>query len=108
MRVTVQNPEPYSGFRALRNLGLWGHAPFLRVSPAAARRYTPFLRGRGDRYTSVTWPLQPPVLRAHFGHSPEHQLAEAQTDLATVRDAMEATDQAMAQQEQEAAYGVTE
>ena len=39
---------------------------------------------------------------------PTHQLAEAQTDLATVRDAMEATDQAMAQQEQEAAYGVTE
>ena len=35
-------------------------------------------------------------------------VGEAQTDLATVRDAMEATDQAMAQQEQEAAYGVTE
>ena len=35
-----------------------------------------------------------------------HQLAEAQTDLATVRDAMEATDEALAQKEQEAAYMV--
>ena len=33
-----------------------------------------------------------------------HQLAEAQTDLATVRDAMEATDEALARKEQEAAY----
>ena len=35
-----------------------------------------------------------------------HQLAEAQTDLATVRDAMEATDEALARKEQEAAYMV--
>ena len=34
------------------------------------------------------------------------QLAEAQTDLATVRDAMEATDEALARKEQEAAYMV--
>ena len=33
-----------------------------------------------------------------------HQLAEAQIDLATVRDAMEATDEALARKEQEAAY----
>ena len=32
--------------------------------------------------------------------------AEAQTDLATVRDAMEATDEALARKEQEAAYMV--
>ena len=36
-----------------------------------------------------------------------HQLAEAQTDLAsTVRDAMEATDEALVRKEQEAAYMV--
>ena len=35
-----------------------------------------------------------------------HQLAETQTDLATVRDAMEATDEALARKEQEAAYMV--
>ena len=34
------------------------------------------------------------------------KLAEAQTDLATVRDAMEATDEALARKEQEAAYMV--
>ena len=33
-----------------------------------------------------------------------HQLAEAQTDLATVQDAMEATNEALARKEQEAAY----
>jgi hypothetical protein len=40
------------------------------------------------------------------GFETVHQLAEAQTDLATVRDAMEATDEALAQKEQEAAYMV--
>ena len=40
----------------------------------------------------------------HAVHAP--QLAEAQTDLATVRDAMEATDEALARKEQEAAYMV--
>ena len=44
-------------------------------------------------------PLQAP-------HLAEHDLAEAQTDLATVRDAMEATDAALARKEQEAAYMV--
>ena len=39
-------------------------------------------------------------------HQLMHQLAEAQTDLATVRDAMEATDEALARKEQEAAYMV--
>ena len=34
-----------------------------------------------------------------------HYVAEAQTDLATVRDAMEATDEALARKEQEVAYG---
>ena len=38
------------------------------------------------------------------GFETVHQLAEAQTDLATVRDAMEATDEALARKEQEAAY----
>ena len=33
-----------------------------------------------------------------------HQLTEAQTHLVTVRDAMEATDEALARKEQEAAY----
>ena len=40
------------------------------------------------------------------GFETVHQLAEAQTDLATVRDAMEATDEALARKEQEAAYMV--
>ena len=40
------------------------------------------------------------------GFNTVHQLAEAQTDLATVRDAMEATDEALARKEQEAAYMV--
>ena len=40
------------------------------------------------------------------GFETEHDLAEAQTDLATVRDAMEATDEALARKEQEAAYMV--
>ena len=35
-----------------------------------------------------------------------HQLAETQTDLATVRNAMEAMDEALARKEQEAAYMV--
>ena len=35
-----------------------------------------------------------------------HRLLCAQTDLATMRDAMEATDEALAQKEQEAAYMV--
>ena len=38
------------------------------------------------------------------GFDTVHQLAEAQTDLATVRDAMEATDEVAAQTEQEAEY----
>ena len=37
------------------------------------------------------------------GFETVHQLAAAQTDLATVRDAMEATDEAVARKEQEAA-----
>ena len=40
------------------------------------------------------------------GFETQHELAEAQTDLAIVRDAMEATDEALAQKEQEAAYMV--
>ena len=40
------------------------------------------------------------------GFETVHQLAEAQTDLATVRDAMEATDEALARKEQEVAYTV--
>ena len=43
---------------------------------------------------------------AKEGYNTVHQLAEAQTDLATVRDAMEATDEALARKEQEAAYMV--
>ena len=35
-----------------------------------------------------------------------HQLAEAQTDLATVRDAMEATDEVLARKDEEVAYMV--
>ena len=38
------------------------------------------------------------------GFNTVHQLAEAQTDLATVRDAMEATDEALARKEQEATW----
>ena len=38
------------------------------------------------------------------GFETVHQLAEAQTDLAIVRDAMEATDEALARKEQDAAY----
>ena len=44
--------------------------------------------------------------REEEGFATVHQLAEAQTDLATVRDAMEATDEALARKEQEAAYMV--
>ena len=44
--------------------------------------------------------------RSEEGFNAVHQLAEAQTDLATVRDAMEATDEALARKEQEAAYMV--
>ena len=44
--------------------------------------------------------------RGEEGFNTVHQLAEAQTDLATVRDAMEATDEALARKEQEAAYMV--
>jgi hypothetical protein len=44
--------------------------------------------------------------RGELGFETEHDLAEAQTDLATVRDAMEATDEALARREQEAAYMV--
>ena len=42
--------------------------------------------------------------RGEEGFDNEHELLEAQTDLAVVRDAMEATDEAMAQTEQEAEY----
>ena len=52
-----------------------------------------------------TAPAQTP-LRNGQSHTQTHQLAEAQTDLATVRDAMEATDEALARKEQEAAYMV--
>ena len=38
--------------------------------------------------------------------APARRVAEDQTDLATVRDAMEATDEALARKEQEAAYMV--
>ena len=44
--------------------------------------------------------------REEEGFETVHQLAEAQTDLATVRDAMEAADEALARKEQEAAYMV--
>ena len=44
--------------------------------------------------------------RPEEGFETVHDLAEAQTDLATVRDAMEATDEALARKEQEAAYMV--
>ena len=46
------------------------------------------------------------ALVGFVGFETVHQLAEAQTDLATVRDAMEATDEALARKEQEAAYMV--
>ena len=45
-------------------------------------------------------------MQAALGFETEHDFAEAQTDLATVRDAMEATDEALARREQEAAYMV--
>ena len=50
----------------------------------------------------------PPPHRMHtaVGFETEHNLAEAQTDLVTVRDAMEATDAALAWREQAAAYMV--
>jgi flagellar biosynthesis/type III secretory pathway protein FliH len=38
------------------------------------------------------------------GFETEHELGEAMTDLATVRDAMEATDEVAARTEQEAEY----
>ena len=42
--------------------------------------------------------------RGEAGFETEHELFEAQTDLAMVRDAMEASDEAIAQAEQEADY----
>ena len=45
---------PYSYRRAVRNLGLGAHAPFLSVSSAAARPDAPFLSAEGVGYTSIT------------------------------------------------------
>ena len=58
------------------------------------------LRGGNLGATPVYWA----TTQGHI--SIVHQLAEAQTDLATVRDAIEATDEALARKEQESAYMV--
>ena len=69
--------------------GLWGYAPFLSGWDVKAE------------YVAEAWRRG-----VEEGFNTVHQLAEAQTDLATVRDAMEATDEALARKEQEAAYMV--
>ena len=43
---------------ALRKLELRGHADRFLGFLMLARPYAPFLSGPGDRYMSVTWPLQ--------------------------------------------------
>ena len=68
--------------------------------------------GRTHRFLAVGEPLQAEYVAEVWrrgeeeGFNTVHQLAEAQTDLATVRDAMKATDEALARKEQEAAYMV--